>query len=206
MFKVFRGVAIVALGVGIYQSAHAGILNLPRYPNVQREHIAFATPTLAPLAFVKFCMKYPDQCRKQKTVFRGGPVKLTAERYATLMDVNRRINVAIRPQANLRGVTGEEWVINPRSGDCNDYAVSKRYELQALGWPSRALILSEVVTTWGEHHLVLVVRTDKGDLVMDSLTGAIRPWSKAQYQWVRAQLPGNPMAWRTLTASRGSNV
>jgi predicted transglutaminase-like cysteine proteinase len=206
MFKVFRGVAIVALGVGLYQSAHAGILNLPRYPSAQREHIAFATPTLAPLAFVKFCMKYPGQCRKPKMVFRGGPVKLTAERYATLMNVNRRVNVAIRPQANLRGVAGEEWIINPRSGDCNDYAVSKRYQLRALGWPSRALILSEVVTNWGEHHLVLVVRTDKGDLVMDSLTGAIRPWSKAQYQWVRAQLPGNPMAWRTLTAPRGASA
>ena len=206
MFKVFRAVASVALLIGIYQSANASILNLPRYPSFQRQHIAFETPTLAPLAFVKFCMRYPDECRTPRMMFRGGPVKLTAERFATLMNVNRRVNVAIRPQPNLRGVAGEEWVINPRNGDCNDYAVSKRHQLRALGWPARALILSEVVTGWGEHHLVLVVRTDKGDLVMDSLTGAIRPWSRAQYQWVRAQLPGNPMAWRTLASSRRSNA
>jgi predicted transglutaminase-like cysteine proteinase len=122
-----------------------------------------------------------------------------------LMNVNRAINVAIRPQPNLRGVLGEEWIINPASGDCNDYAVSKRAQLRAAGWPAHSLLLSEVVTSWGEHHLVLVVRTNKGDLVLDSLTGAIRSWSQARYQWVRAQLPGDPMSWRTLT-SRNVNV
>ena len=44
---------------------------------------------------------------------------------------------------------------------------------------SRALLLSEVATSWGEHHLILVVRTSAGDLVLDNLTSQIRPWTRA---------------------------
>ena len=44
-----------------------------------------------------------------------------------------------------------------------------------LGWPSRALLLAEVVTRWGEHHLVLVVRTRTGDFVADNLYPGVRP-------------------------------
>ena len=82
---------------------------------------------------------------------------------------------------------GEKWLINPTSGDCNDYAVSNRFELRKRSWPARALLLPEVATDWGEHHLILVVRTLGGDLVLDNLTPQIRPWTPASYRWVRMQ-------------------
>lgn len=205
MKKFFRAALSLALLAGVNQSAAANMLGMPRNLHVAKQHISFLSPALAPLAFVKFCMRYPDECRKPRMVYRGGPVKLDAERYASLIEVNRKVNVSIRPEANLRGVVGEEWIINPSSGDCNDYAVSKKHQLRAQGWPERALFLSEVVTTWGEHHLVLIVRTDKGDLVLDNLTGAIRHVSVARYQWVRAQKPGSPMSWHDIT-SPGTNV
>ena len=81
-------------------------------------------------------------------------------------------------EAIAKSLAAEKWLINPSHGDCNDYAVSKRSELLARGWPTRALLLSEVVTAWGEHHLVLVVRSSAGDLVLDNLTTQIRPWSR----------------------------
>src|SRR5262249_14849769 len=92
----------------------------------------------------------------------------------------------------------EEWIISPRAGDCNDYAVTKRHELLARGWPSRALLLSEVVTTWGEHHLVVVVSAEKGDFVLDNLNNDVRPVTLAGYRWVRAQSPDNPKFWSTV--------
>jgi predicted transglutaminase-like cysteine proteinase len=64
------------------------------------------------------------------------------------------------------------------------------------------LLLSEVATSWGEHHLVLVVRTRSGDLVLDNMTPAVRLWSKAPYQWVRMQTPQNPSYWATITERR----
>jgi predicted transglutaminase-like cysteine proteinase len=58
--------------------------------------------------------------------------------------------------------------------------------------------LSEVVTSWGQHHLVVVVRTFGGDLVLDNLTQTILPWSRKPYQWVRIQMPKNPNFWASL--------
>ena len=49
--------------------------------------------------------------------------------------------------------------------------------VEDCGFPSRALLLAEVVTSWGEHHLVLVVRTKEGDFVADSLHPRVRPWA-----------------------------
>ena len=93
----------------------------------------------------------------------------------------------------------ETWLISPDRGDCNDYAVTKRHELLDRGWPARALLLSEVVVSSGEHHLVLVVRTRSGDLVLDNLTSQIKPWSRAPYRWVRIQKPNDSRLWTTIS-------
>jgi Bacterial transglutaminase-like cysteine proteinase BTLCP len=115
----------------------------------------------------------------------------------------KTVNGFIVPEPNTEGVLAEKWLINPASGDCNDYAVSKRFELLKRGWPARALLLSEVRTAWGEGHLVLIVRTSVGDLVLDNLTPQIRPWTRAPYHWVRMQTPNNPNFWASL-GSRSS--
>jgi predicted transglutaminase-like cysteine proteinase len=119
-------------------------------------------------------------------------------RQKELARINQAINASIIPQANLQGLAGETWLINPDRGDCNDYAVSKRHELMARGWPARTLLLSEVVTGSGQHHLVLLVRTSEGDVVLDNLTGRIVPWFKTPYRWVRTQMPGVPKLWATV--------
>jgi predicted transglutaminase-like cysteine proteinase len=166
------------------------------------ERIEFETPTLAPMAYTQFCLRYPGECRVRK-IFRGGPIRLSAEKRAELARVNSNVNARIVPEPNLEGLAGEVWLIGPDRGDCNDYAVTKRHELMAQGFPARALLLSEVVTTWGEHHLVLVVRTTDGDLVLDSLTDRIKPWLRTPYRWVRMQMPGVARLWTTI-ASRAA--
>jgi predicted transglutaminase-like cysteine proteinase len=163
------------------------------------EHISFDTPTLAPMAYTQFCLRYAEECRTRK-LFRGGPVLLSAARRVELSSVNDAVNASIVPEANLQGLAGEVWLIGPDRGDCNDYAVTKRHALMQRGWPARALLLSEVVTGSGEHHLVLVVRTSEGDLVLDSLTDRIKPWFKARYRWVRMQTPGVAKLWTTIVS------
>jgi predicted transglutaminase-like cysteine proteinase len=192
-------VAVAAtMVVGGYQSATAGFVGMPQGLGTMMKRISFSNYTLPPMAFTQFCMRYANQCKPRQILFRGGPVHLTAERWNDLRAVNRAVNAAIVPEPNTEGLAGEKWLINPASGDCNDYAVSKRSELLARGWPTRALLLSEVVTSWGEHHLILVVRTSAGDLVLDNLTPEIRQWAKAPYQWVRIQTSKNPNYWASL--------
>jgi predicted transglutaminase-like cysteine proteinase len=192
-------VAITAtMVVSGHQSANAGFVGMPHALGLMVKRISFGNFTLPPMAYTQFCLRYADQCKPQRMVFRGGPVRLTAERWEDLKAVNKTVNAAIIPERNTEGLAGEKWLISPSSGDCNDYAVTKRSELLERGWPTRALLLSEVVTAWGEHHLVLVVRTSVGDLVLDNMTPQIRPWARAPYQWVRIQTPKNPNYWASL--------
>lgn len=193
-------VAAVVVAGGVQQSAEAAFVGAPLGLRGAIQYIKFDQPTLAPMAFTIFCLKYKDECRPrpQRIVFRGGRLKLTPERLAQMQEVNQRVNTAIRPEANLEGLRAEKWLLHPASGDCNDYAVTKRHDLIAKGFPARSVLLSEVVTTWGEHHLVVVVRTFSGDLVLDNLSGHILPWSKKPYRWVRIQSPKNPNYWASL--------
>jgi predicted transglutaminase-like cysteine proteinase len=189
--------SIVTIGV---QSATAGFVGAPQALRGVIEHIKFDSPTLPPMAFTQFCLRYANECKPHHMAFRGGRLKLTAQRWAEMRDVNREVNAEIRPEPNTEGLAGEKWLVHPSSGDCNDYAVTKRHDLLARGWPARAVLLSEVVTSWGEHHLVVVVRTFGGDLVLDNLTANIVPWSRKPYQWVRIQMPKNPNYWASLSA------
>jgi len=192
-------VAIAAIAaVGGYQAANAAMVGMPRALGPMVKRISFSDYTLPPMAYTQFCIRYANQCRETQVRFRGGPVRLTAERWDDLKEVNKSVNNSIIPEANTEGLAGEKWLIGPSRGDCNDYAVTKRAQLIGRGWPARTLLLSEVVTSWGEHHLILVVRTSAGDLILDNLTPQIRPWSRAPYRWVRMQTPKNPNFWATL--------
>ena len=112
-----------------------------------------------------------------------------------------------RPAASI---SNGEWRIAPVQGDCSDYAVTKRHELLARGWPSGALLLAEVMLASGEHHLILLVRVREADLVLDNLESGIRTASQSAYRWVRMQRADNPHYWlavsvapaRSWTASR----
>lgn len=176
--------------------------SLESVPNALRrsiQSIRFDVPTLAPMAFTQFCLKYPRECKPQPVLFRGGRMRLTDRRWAELENVNRGVNSSILPQRNSDGLAGEKWLLYPASGDCNDYAVTKRHQLIAMGWPARDVLLSEVVTVSGEHHLVAVVRSSDGDLVLDNLTNRIVRWSQTPYRWLRTQTPRNPIYWASVS-------
>jgi predicted transglutaminase-like cysteine proteinase len=196
----FRGLiaaaSLFALATGY--DAKADVIRSPLGYRIVAQFIKFDQPALAPMTFTLFCLKNGNECKPRRIVFRGGRTKLTAERLTELKTVNRQVNLSILPERNTEGLAGEKWLIRPASGDCNDYAVTKRHDLIAKGWPARNVLLSEVVTTWGEHHLVVVVRTSAGDLVLDNLSGGVLPWTRTPYRWVRIQKPSDPNYWASL--------
>jgi predicted transglutaminase-like cysteine proteinase len=199
MRRILKALSVAVVAVtSVVSCADAAFVGFPKSLRLHIDRIGFDTPTLAPMALTRFCLKYTDDCEVRRMAFRPKPFRLTEERWSQLVTVNREINRQITPQRNEGGVLTEEWLVSPKYGDCNDYAVTKRHELLARGWPSRTLLLSEVVTSWGEHHLVLVVRTSEGDVVLDNLNANVYPVSRARYEWVRAQSPGNPKFWSTV--------
>jgi predicted transglutaminase-like cysteine proteinase len=161
--------------------------------------IRFDAPTLAPMAFTQFCLKYPSDCKSGRLLLEGDRIELNDVRRSELETINHTVNSSIRPERNENGLAGEKWLLSPLRGDCNDYAVTKRHQLIARGWPARTVLLSEVVTVSGEHHLVTVVRTNSGDLVLDNLTDQIKPWFRTPYRWLRIQTPKNPNYWASIS-------
>ena len=146
---------------------------------------------LPPIAFTQFCLDYPQECQEA-----GGakPVKLTRRLLAQLRAVNRQVNKTIAPSETAPG----PWALDVAQGDCNNYAVQKRHELLKHGWPAGDLALTVVRTPWGEGHLVLTVRTSRGDLVLDNLRADIRDWRRSEYEGLMRQSAENPKFWVSL--------
>ena len=161
-----------------------------------------ADAALPPIGHSRFCLHYPDDCKVYGIDFRRRNITLTPERWNELNIVNRKVNRDIVATVTAGDGATEEWRISPPTGDCKDYAITKRHQLLKRGWPSRSLLLSEVVAPSGEHHLLLVVRVKDADLVLDNLSDDIQlvSMTRDRYLWVRIQSPQNPKFWTRLRA------
>jgi predicted transglutaminase-like cysteine proteinase len=155
--------------------------------------IAEASPTLSPFQHVRFCLRYPGDCKTDPA--ETATVELTAATLETLQRVNRDVNAAIMPVAKNNPVADGGWTISPASGDCNDYAVTKRHELMQSGLPAKAVRLAVVKTQSGIGHLILVVATNKGNLVLDNLSETIVPWQFTKYHWLKIQSASDARYW-----------
>lgn len=123
-----------------------------------------------------------------------------------IVDVNRKVNEAIHERSDI-AATGmvDQWdlpiVDGTLAGDCEDYALEKRRLLLEAGLPASALSLAIVRTGWGQSHAVLLVTTDRGEYVLDSLSPWVSAWSSLNYAWVQRQAPGSEMRWVGISKS-----
>ena len=175
----------------------AGPGGLVRGMDTTVRRIVEGANTLAPFASVVFCMKNRDQCTDT-----GGDdiVTLDDDRRAEMLSVNSGINRSIRPQNDSS--SRDVWSVDVRSGDCEDYALTKRKHLIALGWPSRALRIAVATTRSGEGHAVLIAKTSAGDMVLDNRTSNVRDWKSTDLHWIKMQSKNNPMAWVSIGGER----
>jgi predicted transglutaminase-like cysteine proteinase len=165
--------------------------------------IVDAAPTLAPFQHVRFCLRYPSDCKSNPT--EAERINLSVENSVLLRRINDRVNTSIAPTLKSYGSNlGDGWTIGAATGDCNDYAVTKRHELLENGLPSKALRLSVVTTASGIGHLVLVVVTTKGDIVLDNLTEVIRPWQSTDYHWLKIQSATDAKFWYEVKTPAGN--
>lgn len=156
--------------------------------------------TLPPKAFVTFCATYDDQC-----VRRGDrdEITLDADAWATLREVNRRVNRGITVKSDPPGT--DIWLLNVSAGDCDEFALEKRRELIERGWPTAALSLAAAYVSSGQAHLVLTVRTDHGDLVLDNLRDSVIAADRTGYRWIARQSALHPRLWVSVI-NTGNNV
>lgn len=159
---------------------------------IEKTSIVELGPTLSPFQHVRFCQRYPADCEPNSRA--DELVELNSETFGLLKRENHQVNAAIVSVRKGDGLDAS-WTLAPKRGDCNDYAVTKRHELLQRGLPSSAMRLAVVRTTEGEGHLVLVVATRKGDLILDNLTDEIRSWKETEYRWLKIQSRNDPHYW-----------
>jgi predicted transglutaminase-like cysteine proteinase len=109
-----------------------------------------------------------------------------------LKRINLRVNASIRPKYDAPGT--DVWTVNATSGDCEEYALAKRAALIKAGFSPSSLRIAYVKTRSGEGHAVLIVRSNKGDLVLDNLTSAIRPLSQSGLRLI-TMATADPLKW-----------
>lgn len=159
-------------------------------------------PTRPTAAWAAFCAAAPDECRtdRREPTF----VRYTDEVWRTIVRVNRQVNRSIRAVTDA-----EHWGVSDRwdfptdgLGDCEDIQIEKRRLLQAAGIPARAMRMAMVINPENEGHAVLVVRTDRGDFVLDNRVSAVLPWYDTGYVWVKRE-GDSATAWVSLGGVRG---
>lgn len=147
-----------------------------------------------PAGYIQYCLKNRADCRRAKPAI----ATLTPDSLQKLNDVNTRANQYTKPKSDWRNYGREDFWTLPKNGagDCEDYALEKRRKLVLAGWPPAALLLATAINEQRQNHVVLVVRTNQGDLVLDNLQRTVRSWSSLPYQWLAMQKPGNPLRWQ----------
>jgi predicted transglutaminase-like cysteine proteinase len=141
---------------------------------------------ITPLSLQFFCAQNKSECASTGR----GQVTMSPNLMAVLKQVNGHVNRSIRPEAD----TADVWELNPTSGDCEDYVLSKRSALIRQGVSAGALRIAYTHTRRGEPHAVLVVRTSEGDYVLDNLTNSVKTLRASGYN-IRSMSSPNPTRW-----------
>lgn len=130
-------------------------------------------------AIIAGCGNDPAHCTSRPAIKFLEIVKAAAARegLARLGEVNRAVNLAIRPVSDRAQYGVEDRWASPLAtlasgaGDCEDYAIAKLVALRAAGVPAddlRLVIIRETAT--GEDHAVVTARADGHWRVLDNRT------------------------------------
>lgn len=153
-----------------------------------------------------FCQRYFPECETKPLEPRT--MALDADAWSLLQSVNAEINDTVESvtDADHWGIA-EQWdyPLDGR-GDCEDYVLAKRKRLMELGAPRQALLITVVLDTSGAGHAILIVRTDRGDFVLDNLTSTIKPWSQTGYRYLKMQSQEDPNTWLGITTDETTPV
>lgn len=198
MLKSTIGVAVFAAMMGAGPVFAGGITP------VDFSNAAFAPtlgPTAIPIGHAEFCRSHRNECGPNAQV--SDVVSLTEDRWQQLVATNNRYNSQIVPitDQDLYQV-GELWTYPDGYGDCEDFALAKRRALIDDGWSASTLLMAVVRETNGNGHAVLMVRTDRGDLILDNQDNMVRVWSDTPYQFVKRQSQINAGEWVLIEDSR----
>jgi len=178
----------------------AAALPSPSGSIVTRNHPITPVP-----GWIRFCKQRPEECAVNSS--EPVTITLTPQAWETLTQVNRQVNASIRSTTDMEhwGVEDHWDFAEDGYGDCEDYQLVKRKRLVAAGFPRRALRMTAVIDGDGQPHAVLMVRTDRGDFILDNKQSTVLPWRRTGYIYLQRE--GGPGAtWVSLGGAFASPV
>lgn len=164
--------------------------------------MATGGPTSQPIGHYDFCRANPAECSIRPSNL--APAKMTDAFLQKLTSVTIKVNAAVKPMSDddIYG-KDEVWAYPDKGvGDCEDYVLEKRRELNRMGVSFAALLVTVVRKPDGEGHAVLTVRTDKGDFLLDNLTDKVRQWDETDYTFLKRQAIDNTGRWVSIRESQ----
>jgi predicted transglutaminase-like cysteine proteinase len=185
---VLAAIACLVAAPGLAETATTPQIDVLRefrpLPESSRPSPAANRPARPTAAWTSFCERLPAECR----IDAAEPtlVTLTTEIWQQVVDINQKVNETILPVTDRA-----HWNVEDRwdypddgQGDCEDIQILKRKRLVEAGLPRRALRMAVVINPAGEGHAVLLVRTDRGDLVLDNQTNRVLPWYETGHKFL----------------------
>ena len=147
----------------------------------------------APAGFSGICARYAWACSNSGQ----GNVRAGKTMLSIAKSVNARFNRSIAPRTDQQAYgRSEYWTLPDRGvGDCEDYALAKQKALIEQGVPPNRLYLATVVGSPQDPHMVLVMRTDSGDYVLDNLSGRVKSWQATRYTFMKMQNSRDRRRW-----------
>ncbi len=187
----------IAIGIIILLTAWVSNTGATEMNFQNRGFAADGGATSIPVGAYAYCRAQPGDCTS-----RGPAVdhaELTERLWTQLQAVNNQFNQSIVPVSDRDQYGVDEyWTIPSARGDCEDYVLGKRHDLINDGWSPSTLLIAVVRRPDGEGHAVLIVRTDRGDLVLDNLVGRIDLWSDAPYEFIKRQSQADARKWVSI--------
>lgn len=139
------------------------------------------------VAWSQFCNSNPKECAVD--VREPELIELTPQIWRTIISVNQRVNSSIKAVTDQDhwGVVDIWGFPEDGRGDCEDFQLLKRKLLADSGLPRRAMRMTVVIDELGEGHAVLVIRTNRGDYVLDNKTNSVLPWTRTGYVYIKRE-------------------
>ncbi|MGE0503604.1 MAG: transglutaminase-like cysteine peptidase [Rhizobiaceae bacterium] len=154
--------------------------------------------TSQPIGHYEFCKANPRECAIRTE--DNGPEAFSEDLWEAVVRINAAVNKAVKPMNDFDIYGKDEVWAYPGDGvgDCEDYVLEKRRQLQARGLSLSNLLITVVRKPDGEGHAILTVRTDRGDFVLDNLTNRVRTWDDTGYRFLKRQASDHTGRWVSI--------
>ena len=153
--------------------------------------------TSQPIGHYEFCKANPSECSIRPRDI--GPERSSDALWAQIRRVNSDVNAAVKPMNDFDIYGKDEvWAYPNGVGDCEDYVLEKRRDLNQLGLSLSNLLITVVRKPDGEGHAVLTIRLDSGDYILDNLTDKVKAWDQTGYRFLKRQAADHTGRWVSI--------